>query len=139
MHKSINLPVKLTTWLSSLAYDYAKMKPQLPPIFYVLVLYLGSGYAQVASAPNSTGVTDAIEEQFTLFTIANTNIGVDFEAIPYRERYLWENKDAPCHSFNVNIPDEMEEMSVVALCIYRPNLVFPDDTKLFILNSEVNL
>lgn len=79
------------------------------------------------------------DQSFTLFTIANTDIGVDYRKIPYRERYLWEKRDAPCHSFNLKVPDERAEKSSIMLCIFRPNLEFTDETKTFILNVGVRV
>lgn len=72
---------------------------------------------------------------FTSFTIANTDIGIDYGQLPYRERYQWNVHSAPCHSFQLKVPDERIEESIITLCIFRPTLQFPDETKMFILDD----
>ncbi|CAL8122346.1 unnamed protein product [Orchesella dallaii] len=76
------------------------------------------------------------DDSFTLFTIANTDIGRDYNKIPYREHYRWDDTLSNCASFNLKIPDEMAEKSMIKLCIFRPFLEFPDETESFILNPQ---
>ncbi|ODM94547.1 Disintegrin and metalloproteinase domain-containing protein 17 [Orchesella cincta] len=90
----------------------------------------------VETSRDSNDETDDDDDSFTLFTIANTDIGTDYNKIPYREQYRWDDALSNCASFNLKIPDEKAEKSVIKLCIFRPYLEFPDETELFKLNPE---
>ncbi|CAG7815666.1 unnamed protein product [Allacma fusca] len=71
-----------------------------------------------------------------MFTIANTDAGSTWPAIPYREKFLWKSREAPCRPFSLKVPDERPGRENITICIFRQQLEFTNNFESFLHPAE---
>jgi len=73
------------------------------------------------------------DEEPTIFALANTDVGRNWEGIPFREKYLWGSPDALCHPFDLPIPHEGTDDGNLTICLYRREMPSSRDVSLLVI------